>query len=430
MRIALVVHKFPPASIGGTEVYAYRLAKALSQRYEVAVFYRDDNSETSLKHSEDQEAFQRWQVRRSLDIQRAGPVTLFWDTFFNPDIESSYERFLDTFQPEIVHFHHLMTLSFRLVARTRRRGIPCLLTLHDYWFICANSQLIWPDARTCTGKACGLNCARCAIARLGKPWLLLACPLIAPFFRLRDYLVRDAALQANLLIAPSRFLINCYLAEGFPPERFYLLENGVDVERIRYTYRRNRASDGKLCVTYLGALAWQKGVHILIEAFRGLPSDRAVLRVYGDPNLFPEYATQLRQMADPTNTLFEGPAPNEQVGKVLAETDVLAVPSLWYENSPVVIQEARAAGVPVIASAHGALAEKVQNGIDGLLVPPADIFAWRAVLQRLINEPNLLARLRAGVRPPMTIEEHVDRLEALYAEILDRDPRRSKMNPA
>jgi len=422
MRIALVVHKFPPASLGGTEIYTCNLARALSRRHEVFVFHRDDGEgNVFCEEWQEREGFRAWRVGRAFDASQASPAALFWDTFHNRDVEASFDRFLDEVQPQVVHFHHLMLLSYRLIDQAKRRGLPCLLTLHDYWFVCANSQLIWPDARTCKGKALGLNCVRCATARIGKPWMTAARLAIAPIFQLRDALVRRAALRADRLVAPSRFLINRYIADGFPAERFVLLENGLDVDRVRSSVRRSPA-DGRLCVTYLGALAWQKGVHILVDAFRDLPPERATLRIFGNPDVFPEYAADLRRRANRANTLFEGRLPNQQVGRVLAETDVLAVPSLWYENAPVVIQEARAAGVPVISSAHGALTEKVRDGVDGLLVPPGDVVAWRAALQRLVDEPGLLAHLRANVRPPMTMAEHVGRLESLYAQLVDRNP--------
>ncbi|MCX8068494.1 MAG: glycosyl transferase group 1, partial [Anaerolineae bacterium] len=72
----------------------------------------------------------------------------------------------------------------------------------------------------------------------------------------------------------------------------------------------------------------------------------------------------------------------------------------------------------VLASRLGALAERVRDGVDGLLLPPGDVTAWRAAIQRLIDDPDLLSRLRAGVQPPMTMEEHVERLEAIYAQVL------------
>jgi glycosyltransferase involved in cell wall biosynthesis len=418
MRIALVVHKFPPNSFGGTEVYTYNLARALSQRHNVFVFYRDDGDGALFREEwQQREGFTAWRVGRAFHASQANPAALFLDTFLNPDIERSYRNFLTSVKPDVVHFQHVMSLSYRLITQTRKQGLPCLLTLHDYWFICANSQLIWPDGQACKDKNWGLNCVRCLSVRVGRCWAKVARPIIAPFFYLRDQLTRNAALEANLLIAPSQFLMNYYIAKGFPKTRFVFLENGIDVSKIRSEVWQP-SPDGRLRVTYLGALAWHKGVHIIVEAFRDIPPERAVLRIFGDPNIFPEYMERLRQMANRTNTFFEGLIPNDQIGHVLANTDIIVVPSLWYENSPVVIQEARAMGIPIIASAHGALCEKVRDGVDGLLVPPGDVAAWRAAIQRLLDEPDLLPRLRAGVRPPMTMEEHVGRLEEIYSKVV------------
>jgi len=417
--IALVVHRFPPKSIGGTEVYVERLAHALSRHHKVSVFYRDnDESDTFTEERACRDGIRLWRVRRAFRPRQANPAALFRDTFQNADIEASFERFLDETKPDLVHFNHLMSLSYRLIAQAKRRQLPCVLTLHDYWFICPNSQLIRPNGNVCAGKAMGFNCARCAVGRFAKRWLNLTLPATAIAFQIRDRLVRQAALHADLLIAPSHFLLQRYLKEGFPVERLLYLENGVDISQIRrHTVRRPPSGD-RLRVSYLGALAWQKGVHILVEAFRDLPPERATLRVYGDLSLFPEYSRQLRHLANKANTSFMGPVPHGQVGQVLGQTDILAVPSLWYENSPVVIQEAWAVGVPVIASAHGALVEKVQDGVSGLLVPPGDVAAWRSAIQQLTTDVGIIERLRSGVPCPMSMEVHMNHLEAIYAKLL------------
>ncbi|MCS7287413.1 MAG: glycosyltransferase, partial [Anaerolineae bacterium] len=119
------------------------------------------------------------------------------------------------------------------------------------------------------------------------------------------------------------------------------------------------------------------------------------------------------------NVRFLGRLNREEVWNALAQVDVVAVPSLWYETFSLLISEAFAAGLPVLASRLGALAERVRDGVDGLLLPPGDVVAWRAAIQRLIDDPDLLARLRANVRPPMTMEEHVERLEELYSKCLE-----------
>ena len=421
MRIALVVHKFLPSNVGGTETYTHNLARALSKEHEVFVFYRDDGEgESFIEEWQQRDGFRAWRVGRAFDARRANPAALFFDTFYNRDIEVSFRRFLAEAQPDIIHFQHLMLLSYRLLALARRAGIPALLTLHDYWFLCANSQLIWPDGQVCQGKAGGINCARCATARAGSPLMRAVRPVFAPLFQLRDVIVRRAALQAQHFVSPSHFLREQYLAAGFPAENFTVLENGIDVERIQ-AFPRQPAQDGRLRVTYLGSLAWQKGVHVLVEAFRELPLDQVRLRVYGNLHAFPEYAAQLQSLANPATTTFEGTVPNAEVGHVLAETDLLAVPSLWYENSPVVIQEAAAAGVPVLASRIGALPEKVRDGENGILVRAGDVLAWRMALQQILEKPGRLLSLKANISSPMTNLEHADRIQRLYISLTGKE---------
>lgn len=421
MHIALVVHKFPPSSVGGTETYTHNLAGALSKEHEVFVFYRDDGEgERFIEEWQERNGFRVWRVGRAFDARRANPAALFFDTFYNRDVEASFRRFLAEVQPDIIHFQHLMLLSYRLLALARRAGIPALLTLHDYWFLCANSQLIWPDGQVCQGKAWGINCARCATARAGSPLMQAVRPVFAPLFQLRDVIVKRAALQAQHFVSPSHFLREQYLTAGFPAENFTVLENGIDVERIQ-AFPRQPAQDGRLRVTYLGSLAWQKGVHVLVEAFHELPPDQVHLRVYGNPYTFPEYATQLQALANPATTTFEGTVPNVEVGRVLAETDLLAVPSLWYENSPVVIQEAAAAGVPVMASRIGALPEKVRAGENGILVRAGDVLVWRMALQQILEEPGRLLSLKANISSPMTNLEHADRIQRLYTSLTGKE---------
>jgi glycosyltransferase involved in cell wall biosynthesis len=330
MRIALVVPKFPPSSIGGMEIYTLNLARVLSaHRHEVFVFYRDDRAgEGAFEMAwEERKGFYACRISRGAQSQTMSLLECFLDTFWNRDVEYAFERFLERVQPQLVHFQHLMLLSYRLLDQAKRQRLPAVLTLHDYWFLCNNSQLIWPDGQVCQGKAIGLNCARCAlIGHFPRGLALGLRPAAAFLLQVRDYLMRQAALRADRLIAPSYFLMRRYVQAGFPVERMVYLENGVDVKRLR-RYPRQPSPDGRLRFTYIGALAWHKGVHIAIEAFRGLSADRVILRVYGNPAMFPEYAEQLRARADPHNTFFAGLVPNDEIGTVLAETDILLVPS-------------------------------------------------------------------------------------------------------
>ena len=419
MRILLVSHKLAPHSLGGVEVYTLNLARALQAQHEVSVFYRHDKPGGPPYSEDDQDSDGIWTHCISCNPigLSASVAGQFFDTFVNQQIEDSFVRFVDRFRPDLIHVQHVMGLSARLLLLARRHGSPVILTLHDYWFLCGNSQLIWPDARTCQGKAWGMNCVRCATAaRFSSSLARWLRPVLAPLFLYRDHLVRQTALAADLFISPSQFLIGQYVAAGFPSDRFACLENGIPVQRILQFARQ--PPSGRLRVSFLGSLAWQKGIHILVEAFNGLPHDVACLRIWGDPTIFPDYAQRLRQTLTHPDAQLMGRLANEEVGRALADSDVMVVPSLWYENSPVVIQEARAAGVPIVASAHGALAEKIRHEVDGLLFPPGDVAALRQALQRLINDPDLRFRLRQNTQPPMDMDEHVRRLEVLYRQLV------------
>lgn len=418
MKILLVSHKFPPYSLGGVEVYTYHLARALQARHTVSVFFRHDDPEgvPFAEHDQDVDGVTARRVSCNPTGLKASVAGEFFDTFLNRQIEDSFARFVTQVQPDLIHIQHVMALSARLLHLARQSGVPLLLTLHDYWFICSNSQLIWPDTQTCKGKAGGMNCVRCAsAARFPAPWVRWLRPALAPLFVYRDRVVRQAALQAKRLISPSKFLIDQYVAAGLPPERFTYLENGLPLDHIRQVPWQ--PSDGPLRVTFLGSLAWQKGVHVLAKAFSGLPAGVARLRIWGDPTVFADYAERLRQSLPNPDAQLMGRVPNERVGEVFADSDVMVVPSVWYENSPMVIQEARAARVPVVASGHGALEDKVRHEVDGLLFSPGDPAALRAALRRLVKEPDLLPRLRQNIPPPMDIKEHVQRLEDLYRQL-------------
>ena len=411
MRILLLVHQFPPDRIGGTEVYTLGLAKGLIKRkHQVAIFHRAPGPPELIRAE--------WE---GMPTYRAcaGPMTpwsVFRTTFGHRGLERAFAEALADFRPDLIHLQHLMGLPASLVTQARCQHIPLVLTLHDYWFICANAQLLTNyDQSLCQGpRRGGINCARCALARVGVPFLWPAAPMLAPLFLKRRQLLRHVLTQVARIIAPSHFLEKLAAAWGAPAGRLIHIPNGIDVSGVRSRAPRR---DGPMRFAYIGGLAPQKGVHVLVEAFNDLDRN-ATLEIYGDPTRFPDYGHRLRTMIRSPQIVFGGWLDRDGVWRVLSEIDALTVPSLWYENAPVVIQEAFAAGVPIITSSLGALAEWVQDGVDGLLVPPGDVDAWRVALQRCVDEPDLLTRLQASIRPPVTLAEHISHIEVLYAHVL------------
>lgn len=131
------------------------------------------------------------------------------------------------------------------------------------------------------------------------------------------------------------------------------------------------------------------------------------------------YQQQLHDLAQEDPRIrFKCPVPADEVVKILADYDLLAVPSQWLETGPMVVLEAFAAGIPAIGSNLGGIAERVEHEVNGLLVEPNSVEAWYRELQKLCQDTELRLRLRAGIRPPQTMQIVAEEMMALYSTVL------------
>jgi glycosyltransferase involved in cell wall biosynthesis len=231
----------------------------------------------------------------------------------------------------------------------------------------------------------------------------------------RPAYLRARLAKADALVAPTRFLYDVHVENGVPAGRLHHLTYGVDAAGLAGDVARQRGSGRPTTFGFIGSFAEHKGPHVLVDALRRVSGDcRAILR--GRSTDFADYSTRLSEAAgrDPRITLQE-PFARERLAEALAAIDVLVVPSTWHENAPFVVLEARAAGLPVLASRFGGLVEVVRDEVDGELFAPGDAADLARRLQRLLDEPARLARYRAAVRPPKSLATAVDEFETLYA---------------
>jgi len=423
VRILFVVHQYLPRWQAGTEIYTHSLAKELAQRHQVMVYCHEpalDGGGTPVLL----DTYDGVSVRRLaawLGPDRPSPWRAFRLGFANERIEKDYERALSDFSPDIVHVQHLKELSAGLLGRTSRRGVPLVMTLHDYWALCGNAQYLRPDGTICRRTHFRLECGSCAAARVGRPALRFAAPLMIPLFLQRQFFMRRQMRHVRVFVAPSFFLRDRYVASGYPAERIRQIGHGLDLDRLSAAVTSPRG-EFRGRYAFIGSLAWQKGVHVVVDAFRELGDVGAELRIWGNPQVFPDYSRLLRERAAGCPWIeLEGELDHARVGEALAWADYLIVPSLWWETWSLVVSEAFAAGVPVIASDLGALPERVRDGQGGLLFRPGSVQGLLRVLRRTIEEPGLLAQLRAGLPRVAPIAEHAKRIEEIYADLLERD---------
>ncbi len=420
MRILHVVHQYVPDHVAGTELYTQSVARRqVAAGHEAAVFTPLNRDGTFTAQPAIEDGVRVYRVPAG----PRGATAVFRSVYRQPALAAAFETVLDVEQPDIVHVQHLMGVPAAVGAALRARAIPYIISLHDYWYACANGQLLTNfSAEVCAGPdATFSNCGRCALARAGLPSPPALGLVVGPLLRRRNALLGPIFAAAAHVLAPNEFVRDIYGALGFPTGHVVINPLGLDAptdlpERLRAGRRDGPA--GGLRLGYVGSISRQKGIHTLIAAINGLPANDLTLDIYGDMAVFPDYAAELRAAARHPGIRFNGLISRGRLWEALAGLDALVMPTLWYEGSPAIIREAFAAGLPVVGSALGATGSMVRDEVDGLLFAAGDAVALERALRRLLDEPDLLPRLRAGIPPVRSVDEHVAEIAAVYAQAL------------
>jgi glycosyltransferase involved in cell wall biosynthesis len=443
MRILFVTHFFPPKHNAGTENYTLDLARALhSKGHEVEILCAEDwDSGDNYWNGVTDDIYDGVAVHRiHLNwIKARDPNKILYDS---SSTEKWFNQFLAVNDFDLVHVTSAYSLGIAVLRSVKRAGIPLVLTLMDFWFICPSVQLLRSDGSLCDGKTTPSQCQSCLmdgshvfhrLERAALPgeirsriWGTLAhITLLAKQRGLRGMLLnmheRKRVLSQALALPDVVISHSATVREMFSKNTSIPIEiipNGHNISWLS-SYQRKVGVD-IFRFGYIGQIQMTKGVHILIEAFlRSGLDGKARLDIWGDYSRNTGYADQLRTRIGGDHSItLRGRYERAQLASVLAEIDVLIVPSLWYENAPLVIQEAFAAKIPVIATNLGGMAEAVAHEVNGLLFERGDADDLSRQLQRIVDEPELLGRLLAGIPPVKTIDEEVSELETIYQRLI------------
>ena len=390
VRILQIVHQFPPHHLGGVELITESLARDLRLlNHSVQVLTRAPALADAPAH-----------VTRIPEIGSDG--RRFMATWRDAAATRLAVACMDQMQPDIAHAQHAMGHPLQLFDALNARRVPYVVSLHDYWFACANAQLVTNFDRTRCDGPNALKCGRCAAARAGLPGV--AALALAPLMHDRNQRLRDVLGQAAAVTTPSRSVRDWFAAQGFDTGAWRVVPYGLNGAPIA-----PEMGNAAPRFVYIGGLAEQKGVHVLIEAFNRLPR-QASLTVAGPLNAFPGYVAELRARATHPGIQFAGPLSRDDVWRALARSDALIAPSLWPEAFMLVAHEALAAGCALIASDIGALKDTAESGADVTLVPPGDVAALHAALRAI--KPMV-----RHVRPFRRAIDYAADMAALYAEV-------------
>lgn len=432
MKILQIVHQYKPQHVGGVELYTESLTHHLCRSgHEVAVFTRRNHRNKGIRQETDTSdtaepiIFGVW--HGNLD-----PGKRFVATFGDVALERYFTTVLDQFAPQIVHIQHLMGLPASLPSILIKKQIPYVITLHDFWWRCANANLLTNySMELCSGPRAYVNCARCVASRPTErsQRILLASisPIVVGGLGFRNHILARVLTRANRIIAPSAFVRNWYSSQGIPKERIEVIPLGIDVPKSQVARQHEQSHQEKepppLRFLYVGGLAEIKGVHVIVDAFSRLGADQsAELWIAGDLTVDPEYVVRLRSHSD-MRIRFLGRLTKDEVWKTMATCHILLVPSLCFETFGFTAREALQADLPVFASQLGALTEAVIHGRNGWLLPPGDVDSWYSAMQRIIECPHLLHELRPSghsTRPEFwSPAAHTKRMMSVYDQVIE-----------
>jgi glycosyltransferase involved in cell wall biosynthesis len=397
-RVIICSNFYPPDFLGGAELIAHQYARCLQRAGHAVWVFAGDGKTPGRRYSLWRHRYEGIEIQRvRLNHEDFKPEFV---NFSHREVERQFRRLVEDHAPDVVHFHNLVGLSVGLVQVCRALGTATVLTLHDHWGFCLRNTLLRASGDLCEDYA---GCAEC-LAFVGD-----GAGRRIPVQLRKDFLRVELG-AIDLLVSPSRYLAERYVAAGFPAAKLRVIPYGVDIPRFSAI---RRTPSPRMRFSFIGYFGRHKGVPTLLEALQILRHRREqfVLNLVGDGEL----AASARRLVDDNgwggSVRFWGRVDNARIDDVYRETDVLVLPSVWPENQPLTIGEAMAAAIPVIGSRLGGVPELVEDGRTGFLVEPGDPAALAKATSAFLDDPALgpsLGRHAAERMAANTVEKRVE----------------------
>ena len=393
MKICFISKLYPPFVIGGAEISVRKSAEGLVKKgYDVIVITTGPNGKAYTE-----------EINR-VKIYRINPFNLYiaynsqnqpellkpiWHTIdlWNPHSYVVVKNILRKEMPDVVHINNFKGFSLSVFSATKRLNLPLVFTAHDYSLICPRANLLNGSGEICTDPS-----------RLCKAYV-----------NIQKFIVNN---KPDLVTAPSQFVIDKLKEAGlFEGVKTMKLPLGIELND-----KKAEKSYNIVDILYVGGLSKHKGVHILINAFKKLKQENIKLHIVGKGKDEAEFK---KMVGSDKRIIFHGFVPDEELKRLYQKANVVVVPSIWYDNSPMVVYESFMNGTPVIGSRIGGIPELVENGYNGFLFEAGDVDELKERLENLVKNPDELKRLEEGAFESVKkydMTGHIKKLEELYTE--------------
>lgn len=380
-RILVMAHGHPDFSLGGGEIAAYNLFKAYQDNSEVQDAWflaradrgRGPSGQISLRRPNEylwEQAVHDWHLMKA--AHQESVTTWFADL-------------IRALRPTVVHTHHYahLGLEYLRVIKQVDPTIKIMMTLHEYMAICRNNgQMIKTGSFKLCSRATHDECHQCFPDRSPED------------FWLRERYIKTHFDLVDHFVSPSQFLKGRYVAWGIAEAKISVIENGLP-EGERIPPRQLAEGERRTRFGYFGQINPFKGVDLVIEAFAKLPKElkkEVTLDIYGSGLDWQtqEYKDRFNRLLDENKKVvkFHGAYESEEMGKLLQNIDWMVMGSIWWENSPVVIQEAFKYGRPIICPDIGGMKEKIEPEVNGYLFRARDALSLRNLVITLAEKPD------------------------------------------
>jgi glycosyltransferase involved in cell wall biosynthesis len=419
LRVLYVVHNHPTLHPGGAEAYALELYEAMREAPEAEpiLLARIGSNVARQRVAHPGTPFSS--VNGDPNQHFVFTETEHFDFFTLTSRDKAlYTRHLTDFllahRPDVVHLQHTHFIGLDLLTQIRRvlPETAIVYTLHEFLPIChRDGQMVRTFNDELCGEASPRRCHECF-------------PQISEqSFFLRQRFVKGHFENVDRFIAPSAQLMDKYLRWGIEPERIEVEEYGRRPPAVRAPTPEQTKSP--VNIGFFGQLSYFQGGKLMLEAMALLDEGvDAHLWLHG-ANLelqSQEFQDEFAAMHEALRgrVTFRGPYDHSELPKLMADLHWVLVPSIWWENSPLVIQEAFFHGRPIICSDVGGMAEKVRDGVDGMHFRVGDAHSLARAIETATTSPRLWRSLRDGIREPHSMDAHADHLMTMYGNLIEQ----------
>ena len=397
MKILMISNLFPPFVMGGAEMSAYSLAQSLMlQGHHVHVLTsaptlaQEQVEESPLGFTIERRFFRNvYQVYEADESNPAMKIIWHLQDHIHPQTEAITSDVISRVQPDVANTHDLQGIGYNLLRAIGRSGLPCIQILHDFGMVCINMNQFR------AGKECTRHHLPCR----------LSTKLKQSYFKTIRRLTYISYSRA-LLERYRPFLVKGARADVMAPPLYFEESSSL-------------SSDDQLPhLVYVGQVQPWKGVGFILRVLERVAAQHGfVFDIVGGGH---ELASLRSQYEDRPWVRFHGKRGPDEVGAFMTKAALLLVPSLWFENAPLVIRQAIQSGLPVFCSDIGGLPELVDDDINGRLIPVGDATAWQVAIESALENPARIESWKLGASEVQAARYKPEVLGPAYSKLFGR----------